>query len=146
MRSTLPQCARLVVGVMLTAACRGPASVQAHGQVTVNITVTCAPNQITFAIDSSSVIIHHTGLGKPPTDIDWALDGNSSVTSVSIMPEVATAWPLNGNPPFTPNKSNPYHGVGKGTQSRGHYRYSVTATCPGPGGPTGIFDPDIWVD
>ncbi len=143
MRSKLPQCARLVAVVVFAAACSSSRSVQtSHRQVPVIITATCSTNQVKLAIDSSTVQFHHTSSVNPSTDVEWTLGSGSNV-NVTITPDAA--WPFDGTPPFPVQNGTPYKAVGKATQAKGHYRYSVTVVCPN-GGPTAIFDPDIWVD
>lgn len=145
MRSTLPQWARLVAFALFGAAC-GPKAIQTgHGRAPVTVKATCSGNQVTLAVNPSTVQFRRTGVGQPPTDVNWTLDPSSNVDDVGMTPDAE--WPLEAPspPPFHARRGAPYLGVGKPTQTTAHYRYSVTVICPN-GGPTAIFDPDIWVD
>ena len=145
MRRALPQCARLVALAVFAAACspKTPAAV-AHGRAPVNVTATCSGNQITVAVDPSTVTFTHTGGGQQPTDVNWTLAQSSNVDSVTITPDAPAQWPFDSTPPFHARKARPFLAPGKDSQPPGHYRYSLTVTCPN--GNSAVFDPDIWVD
>ena len=144
MRRMLSQCARLLPMVLVAAACRAGAT-RAHERTQpVNVNVTCSGNQIKIVVNPSRVTFKHTGGIWPhgPTDVPWALDARADVPQVTIAPD--GEWPFESPTPPAVPRGNSSVGVGRASQAKGMYRYSITASCPG--GPTGIFDPDIWVD
>jgi len=144
MRSNLLGCARLGVLAMLTAACSGSLAVRTHDNRQVKMTATCTGNQVKLVVDSSSVHFKHTGgiHRQVPTDVGWTLDpaSNGAVTLAADA-----AWPFNDPTTFPVGNGATHTAVGKDKQDKGHYRYTVTVACPN-GGPTAIFDPDVWVD
>ena len=79
---------------------------------------------------------------RGPTDVDWTLDPASNV-DVTLAADAA--WPFNDPTTFPVGNGATHTAVGKDKQDKGHYRYTVTVACPN-GGPTAIFDPDVWVD
>lgn len=110
------------------------------------MTATCTGNQVKLVVDSSTVYFKHTRSypHRGPTDVDWTLaDAPGSVDSVTLAAD--DGWPFTDATTFPVGKGTTHHAVGKDTQDKGHYRYTVTVACPN-GGPTAIFDPDVWVD
>lgn len=148
MRSNLLSCARLGVLAMLTAACGGQVAVQSHDKVPVTIRAACSGSQVRLVVEPSAAHFKHTGWSwnlhhQGPTDVAWALDTASTPDSVTIAADAA--WPFDSATTFSVGKGTPRTRLGKDTQDKGHYRYTVTVACPN-GGPTAIFDPDVWVD
>ena len=143
MSRALPHWARFLIIASFATACSSRSALSSHRHAQVTVSATCSANQVRLAIESSTVQFHHTNVFNPPTDVEWRLDASSNVDGVTITPD--GPWPFDGNPPFPVSKATSYNGVGKPTQDKGRYRYSITVACPN-GGPTAIFDPDIWVD
>jgi len=109
------------------------------------MTATCTGNQVKLVVDPSTVHFRHTGgiHHQAPTDVDWTLVAASTPDSVTITADAA--WPFDSATTFPVGKGATRTRPGKGNQDKGHYRYTVTVACPN-GGPTAIFDPDVWVD
>lgn len=147
MRSSLLGCARLVVLAMLTASCSRSGFSRSHGMRQVTVTAECTGNQVRIVVDPSSVHFKHTGgiwpFHQAPTDVNWTLVAASTADSVTIKADAA--WPFDSATTFPVIRGTTRNRPGKENQDAGTYRYTVTVACPN-GGPTAIFDPDVWVD